>query len=96
MRYLILKHINSKTQVLIKFISNFLSNFNSYRTLHERCAEHAWDDKDSIMFNHLNECIGVQIMFEIGKLTPSLLTNNVIDDEFDLRSSYINLVQMNT
>ena len=48
------------------------------------------------MFNHLNECIGVPIMFEIGKLTPSLLTNNVIDDEFDLRSSHINLVQMNT
>ena len=35
-------------------------------------------------------------MFEIGKLTPSLLTNNIIDDEFDLRSSRINLVQMNT
>ena len=66
------------------------------RTLHERCAEHAWDDKDSVVFNHLNECIGVQHMFEIGKLTPSLLTNNIIDDEFDLRSSRINLVQMNT
>ena len=66
------------------------------RTLHERCAEHAWDDKDSVVFNHLNECIGVQHMFEIGKLTPSLLTNNIIDDEFDLRSSRVNLVQMNT
>ena len=35
-------------------------------------------------------------MFEIGKLTPSLPTNNIIDDEFDLRSSCVNLVQMNT
>ena len=35
-------------------------------------------------------------MFEIGKLTPSLLTNNIIDVEFDLRSSRVNLVQMNT
>ena len=35
-------------------------------------------------------------MFEIGKLTPSLLTNNSINDEFDLRSSRINLVQLNT
>ena len=35
-------------------------------------------------------------MFEIGKLTPSLLTNNIIDDEFDLRSSRVSLVQMNT
>ena len=62
------------------------------RTLHERCAEHGWHDKDSVVFNHLNECIGVQHMFEIGKLTPSLLTNNIIDDEFDLRSSRVNLV----
>ena len=66
------------------------------RTLHERCAEHAWNDKDSIVFNHLNECIGAQHMFEIGKLTLSLLTNNSIDHEFDLRSSRINLVQINT
>ena len=34
-------------------------------------------------------------MFEIGKLTPSLLSKNIIDDEFDLRSSRVNLVQMN-
>ena len=60
------------------------------RTLHERCAEHAWDDKESVVFNHLNECVGVQHMFKVGKLTPSLLTNNIIDDEFDLRSSRIN------
>ena len=46
------------------------------------------------MFDHLNECIGVEHMLEIGKLTPSLLTNNIID-EFDLRSSRANLVQMN-
>ena len=48
------------------------------------------------VFNHLNECIGVQHMFEIGKLTPSLFTNNIIDDEFDLKSSRVNLVRMNT
>ena len=66
------------------------------RTLHERCVEHAWDDKDSVLFNHLNENIGVQHMFETGKLTPSLLTNNIIDDEFDLISSSVNLFQMNT
>ena len=69
--------------------------FKTERTLYERCVEHAWNDKDSVVFNHLNECIGVQHMFEIGKLTPSLLTNNIIDDEFDLRSSRVNLVQMN-
>ena len=66
------------------------------RILHKRCVEHAWNDKDSVVFNHLNECIDAQHMFEIGKLTQSLLTNNIIDDEFDLRSSHVNLVQMNT
>ena len=44
------------------------------RTLHERCDEHAWSDKDSAVFNHLNECNGVQHMFDIGKLAPSLFT----------------------
>ena len=35
-------------------------------------------------------------MFEIGKLSSSLLTNNTIDDKFDLRLSRVNFVQMNT
>ena len=35
-------------------------------------------------------------MFEIDKLVLSHLTNNIIDDKFDLRSSSVNLVQMNT
>ena len=44
----------------------------------------------------MNECIDVQHMFEIGKLTPSFPTNNFINDEFDLRSSRVNFVKMNT
>ena len=48
------------------------------------------------MFNHLNECNGVQHMFDIGKLAPLLFTNNLIDHELDLRSTRIHLVQMNT
>ena len=35
-------------------------------------------------------------MFETGKVTTSLLTNNIIDAEFDLKSSHVNLVQINT
>ena len=50
------------------------------RTFHERCVEHAWNYKDSVVFNHLHDCIGVQYIFKIGKLTPSLLTNNIIND----------------
>ena len=48
------------------------------------------------MGNHLNESIGIQLMFEICKLTPSVLTNNIIDDELDLRSRSINLLQINS
>ena len=66
------------------------------RTLHERRDEHAFNDKDSAVFNHLNASNGVQYMFDIGKLAPSLFTNNLIDYELDLRSTRINLVQMNT
>ena len=51
---------------------------------------------DSAVFNHLNECNGVQHMFDIGILTPSLFTNNFTDHELDLRSTRLNLVQMNT
>ena len=55
------------------------------KTLHERCAEHAWDDKDSIMFNHLNECMGVYICLKINfinshfLLTMSLIMNLISD-----------------
>ena len=41
---------------------------------------------------HLNQIY----MFDIGKLAPSLFTNDLIDHELDLRSTHINLVQMNT
>ena len=81
--------------VVYEFISpGYNANYvgKTETTLHERCAEDAWDDKDSVVFNHLNECIGVQHMLETGKSTPSLLTNNIIHYEFDLRSSHVNLV----
>ena len=48
------------------------------------------------MFNHLNECIVVQHMFEIDILTPSHLTRNIVDNGLDLRPSRVNLVEMNT
>ena len=44
----------------------------------------------------MEKCNGVQHMFDTGKLAPSLFTNNLIDHEFDLRSTHINLVQINT
>ena len=66
------------------------------RTLLERIVEHAWNGKDSAVNIHLNECNGVQHMFNITKLTPSLFSDSTVDDVQDLRTSRTNLVQMNT
>ena len=35
-------------------------------------------------------------MFDITKLPPSLLSDSIVDDVQNPRTSYINLVQMNT
>ena len=67
------------------------------RTLFERNVEHAWNDKDSVVNIHLNECNGVQHMFNIAILSPpSLFSDSIVDDIQDPRTSRINLVQMNT
>ena len=63
--------------------------------LFERNAEHAWNGKDVINI-HLSECNGIQHMFNITKLTPSLFSDSIVDDVQDLRASCINLKQMNT
>ena len=61
------------------------------RTLFERNVEHAWNDKDSVVNIHLNECNGVQHM-----LTPLLFSDRIIHGVQDPRTSRINLVQINT
>ena len=66
------------------------------RNLFERNVEHAWNDKDSVFNLHLNECNGVQRMFNVAKLTPSLFSDSDVDDAQDPRTSRISLVQMNT
>ena len=66
------------------------------RTLFERNVEHAWNDKDSVVNIHLNECNDVQYMFNIAKLTPSLFFDSTVDDVQDPRMYHINLLQMNT
>ena len=57
------------------------------RTLFERNVEHAWNDKDSVVNIHLNECNGVQHVFNITTLTPSLFSDSIVDDVQDLRTS---------
>ena len=64
------------------------------RTLFEN-VERACNDKDNVVNIHLSECIGVQHMFNIAKLAPSLFSGSIVDDEQDGRTLRINLVQMN-
>ena len=69
------------------------------RTLYERTVEHAWTDNNIVIYKHLNNCIGVQHLFDIASLhlsvfTPSAPIQN--RDKFDLRTALMNLVQDNT
>ena len=69
------------------------------RTLHERIAEYAWTDNNSVIYKHLNDCTGVQHLFDIASLHSSLFTSSAPiqnSDKFDLRTTRINLVQDNT
>ena len=64
------------------------------RTVYKRNVEHAWNDKDSVINIHLNGCNGVQHVFNIARLTPSLISDSIVDEVHDPRTSRINLVQM--
>ena len=66
------------------------------RTLFKRSVEHPCSDKESVVNIHLNEYNGVQYMFNIAKLIPSLFTDSIVDDVQDPRTFRINLAQMNT
>ena len=48
------------------------------RTWLQRNVEHAC--KDSVVNIHLNECNGVQYIYNITKLTSSLFSNSTADD----------------
>ena len=43
---------------------------------------HPWSDKDSVVDIHLNECNGAQHVFNIAYLTPSLFSDNIVDNIF--------------
>ena len=69
------------------------------RTLYERTVEHAWTDNYGAVYKHLNDCTGVQHLFDIASLHSSLFTSSARiqnSEKFDLRTARINLVQDNT
>ena len=53
------------------------------RTFHERTVEHAWTDNNSAVYKHLNDCTGVQQLFDIASLHSSLFTSSA-----PIRNSY--------
>ena len=67
--------------------------------LYERTVEHAWTDNNSAVCKHLNDCTGVQHLFDIASLHLSFFTSSAPipnTDKFELRTARINLVQHNT
>ena len=48
------------------------------RPLYERCVEHAWSDKNSIVKNHLDQCSEVQYLLSITNLGPALFSDDKI------------------
>ena len=52
-------------------------------------------NKGTAVSIHLNERNGVQSLFHITKLTPSLLSDSIVDDVQHPGTSHINLAQIN-
>lgn len=62
------------------------------RVLFKSHIVHVWSDNDSDVNIHLIECNGVQHIFSIAKLAPSLFSDSIADDVQDRRTSCISLV----
>ena len=65
------------------------------RTLHVRYIEHAWTDKSSAIYTHINECEGVRHINNIMFLDDSL-NSDVSISEKDESDRNVNIVQSNT
>ena len=62
------------------------------RTLHERCIEHAWSDKDSAVRAHINECDGIKHIKNLMFLNTSVDGDVTTPDHRDIN---INIVKNN-
>ena len=65
------------------------------RTLHERSIEHAWTDKNSAIYTHINQCEGVRHINNIMFIDDSLISDISISEK-DKRDRNVNIVQSNT
>ena len=71
-----------------------MTRWENWKNVIRNTVEYVWNDKDSVINIHPNEYNGIQHMFYIAKLIPSLLSGSIVDDVHDSRTSRINLVQM--
>ena len=62
---------------------------------HERSIEHAWTDKNSAIYTHINECEGVRHINNIMFIDDSLISDVSISEK-DKRDRNVNIVQSNT
>ena len=66
------------------------------RRLHERCVEHARNDQNSILKNHLDQCVEMQYLINITSLGPALFSSDSNIENADIRNWCINFVIDNT
>ena len=66
------------------------------RTLYERYVEHAWSNQNSVVKDHLEQCVEVQYLLNITSLGPALFSNDSNIENADNRNSRINLAIDNT
>ena len=66
------------------------------RKLYERCVEHAWSDQNSVVKNHLDQCVEVQYLLNIIRLSLALFSNDSNVGNADNGNSCISLVIDNT
>ena len=62
----------------------------------EQCVEHASRDQNSIVKNHLDQCVKVQLLLNITSLSLALFSNHSNIGNADNINSGINLVIYNT
>ena len=62
------------------------------RTLHERCIEHGWKDKNSAILTHINDCDGVKHIKNLMSINTPLFADVITPDHRDIN---INIVKNN-
>ena len=62
------------------------------RTLHERCIEHGWKDKNSAILTHINDCDGVKHIKNLMSINTPLFADVITPDHHDIN---INIVKNN-